>query len=344
MKKLLLVCLIILAMGLLALCFWQQNIDTAKYEFFPEEHCEKCLVPDLPVLPSGENISRLSGSSEFYFYSTEEGFAEYLEDLYSYLSSCGFKYLGYRGDKIGALTNFEFFESDELFDHRVFEDVTDEAGKKGYIFIWSNGISEENGALSDYSYIELSRTAKSQEYGENTGFGYNTVMKLKNGGSGTYKLTEEAAGGFVRGEDDFIPYALAYTAPKSVDAAQKKASLGLFYGLIAGNDADGDYENAEIAVSFDGGEAELIKSISLAKLTSEQYTVGEFSEEGKNHLVYEHEEKYTFATELLTKEEGVITFSFAEYARRGEEGEMEGFRVEIEVPYKKAEGKIVFGE
>ncbi len=344
MKKLLLVCVIILAMGLLALCFWQQNIDTAKYEFFPEEQREKCLVPELPVLPSGEYISRLSGSSEFYFYSTEEGFAEYLEDLYSYLSSCGFEYFGYRGDKIGALTSFEFFESDELFDHRVFEDTSGEKKENGYIFIWSNGISEESGALDKYYYIELSRTSKSQEYGENTGFGYNTVMKLKNGGSSTYKLTEEAAGGFVRGESDFIPYALAYTAPKSVDAEQKKFSLGLFYGLVAGNKVDNDYESAEIAVSFDGGEAELVKIMSLAKLASEQYTVGEFSEGGKTHLVFEHEEKYTFETALLTKAEGEITFSFTEYARRGEEGEMEGFRVETKVPYKKAEGKIVFGE
>ncbi len=340
MKKLLLVCVIILAMGLLALCFWQQNIDTAKYEFFPEEQREKCLVPDLPVLPSGENISRLSGSSEFYFYSTEASFAEYLEALYSYLSACGFEYLGYRGDKIGALTSFEFFVSDELFDHRVFENA-----ENGYIFIWSNSISEENGTLSDYYYIELSRTAKSQEYGENTGFGYNTVMKLKNGGAGTYKLTEEAEGGFVRGDGDFMPYALAYTAPASVDETAKKVSFGVFYGLLAGKSTDSDYETAEVAISIDGGEAVVIKSLKLTKLEDEQYTVNEYeTKAGQIRLVYEHEEKYTLDTALLEGEAGVITFSFTEYASRGEEGEMEGYRIDVEIPYRKTDGRIFFGK
>ncbi len=349
MKKLLLVSVIILAAGLLALCFWQQNIDTEKYEFFSEEQLEKCLVPELPALPSGEYISRLAYDSEFYFFTTEKDFETYVGNVHAYLSSRGFRCLGYRGDKIGSFlgdtSHYEFFVGDELFDYRVFENAAGEKQENSYIFIWSNELSEESGILADYYYIELSRTSKSQEYGENTGFGYNAVMKLKNGGAGSYKLTEEVRGGFLRSESEFIPYALAYTAPKSVDAAQKKVSFELFYGLIYGKSIDVDYESAEVAVSFDGGEPVILKSLKLAKLESEQYTVSEFAAEaGGTHLVYEHEEKYTFSAELLTAESGVITVSFAEYAGRGGEEETEGFRVEIDVPYRKAEGKIVFGE
>ena len=349
MKKILLVCVIILAAGLLALCFWQQNIDTAKYEFFPEEQLEKCLVPELPALPSGENISRLAFDSEFYFYITEKDFETYVSNVYAYLSSRGFEYLGYRGDTLssflGEMTQYEFFVGEELFDHRVFETADGKEYENSYVFIWSEGVSEDNGCLADYFYIEILRTSGLQEYGENTGFGYNAVMKLKSGDRfASYKLTEEAHGGFVREENDFMPYALAYTAPASVDAQQKKVSLGIFYGLLAGKSVDSDYESAEIAVSFGGGEAEKAASVKLAKLESEQYAVKEFeTKTGKTRLVYEHEEKFTFSTELLEGEEGVLTLSLTEYTNRGEENETEGFRVEIEIPYRKAEGKIFFG-
>ena len=177
MKKLLALCFtVVLCLCCLASC----SSAHEENKWFSEEKLAECLVADLPTIEK-DYVNR--GGEDIYVSFTAGEREAYVADVFEYLKSQNFKYLGTRGEQKGTLagtfTTYYFEPATELSEFYV---------DSAYRFVYSDGTLDEDGDLifcivSIYDY-----ETKTLEYGTKN-FAYNTIITLD------YK-SEAPMGGF----------------------------------------------------------------------------------------------------------------------------------------------------
>ena len=172
MKKLFLLLLfMVLAVVCLSSCGFKQN------EWPSDKVLSERLIPDFPEL-SGNYIVEgnfvVEGDMKIYVNFTEDEYESYVNEVYEYLKSKNFTYLGTRGDFCnslsGAFASYYFKEAYELS-----EFYSDGA----YRFVYSNeerSVKDPNLCvivIYNYGFYRPSIL----EYNDTT-FRYNTTIKL----------------------------------------------------------------------------------------------------------------------------------------------------------------------
>ena len=160
----------------------REKVD--KYGFLSEEALLENEIPDLPELPHGKEENTYTASRTFYCTLSYEEFQAYVEEVYEYLLSLDFKYLGYKGKMLG-IGDFEFFEGETLSDFYLEDDTVTEVS-----FIWANELNEANNAYlsPDWHSLELFYYYETQIFED--GFTYNVEICTRHT-MVQYKLTEE---------------------------------------------------------------------------------------------------------------------------------------------------------
>ena len=183
MKKLLALCFtVVLCLFCLASC----GSTHEENKWFSEEKLAECLVADLPTI---EKDYVNSGGEDIYVSFTAGEREAYVAEVFEYLKSQNFKYLGTRGEQAstlaGSFTTYYFKPATELSEFYV---------GSSYKFVYSDGTLDEDGdpifcILTIYDY-----EAKNLEYGTKN-FAYNTLITLRYKSeapfSGRYALNEE---------------------------------------------------------------------------------------------------------------------------------------------------------
>ena len=183
MKKLLALCLtVVLCLCCLASC----GSAHEENKWFSEEKLTECLVGDLPTIE--KDYVNHNGEDIYVSFTSKEREA-YVADIFEYLKSQNFKYLGTRGEQAstlaGSFTTYYFKPATELSEFYV---------SGSYKFVYSDGSLDEGGdpifcILTIYDY-----EAKNLEYGTKN-FAYNTLITLRYKSeaplSGRYALNEE---------------------------------------------------------------------------------------------------------------------------------------------------------
>ena len=183
MKKLLTsVFVVLLCLCCLVSCSSAHKENT----WFSEEKLTNCLVVDLPTI---EKDYVNSGGEDIYVSFTAGEREAYVAEVFEYLKSQNFKYLGTRGEQAstlaGSFTTYYFKPATELSEFYV---------GSSYKFVYSDGTLDEGGdpifcILTIYDY-----EAKNLEYGTKN-FAYNTLITLRYKSeaplSGRYALKEE---------------------------------------------------------------------------------------------------------------------------------------------------------
>ena len=183
MKKILALCLtVVLCLFCLASC----GSAREENEWFSEEKLNNCLVGDLPTIE--KDYVNHNGEDIYVSFTSKEREA-YVAEVFEYLKSQNFKYLGTRGEQAstlaGSFTTYYFKPATELSEFYV---------SGSYKFVYSDGSLDEGGdpifcILTIYDY-----EAKNLEYGTKN-FAYNTLITLRYKSeaplSGRYALNEE---------------------------------------------------------------------------------------------------------------------------------------------------------
>ena len=183
MKKLLALCLtVVLCLCCLASC----GSAHEENEWFSEEKLTNCLVGDLPTIE--KDYVNHNGEDIYVSFTSKEREA-YVAEVFEYMKSQDFKYLGTRGEQAstlaGTFTTYYFKPATELSEFYV---------DSSYKFVYSDGTLDEGGdpifcILTIYDY-----EAKNLEYGTKN-FAYNTLITLRYKSevpfSGRYALNEE---------------------------------------------------------------------------------------------------------------------------------------------------------
>ena len=154
--------------------------------WFSEEKLTACLVGDLPTIEK-EHVNH--NDEDIYVHLTEKEREAYVAEVFEYLKSQNFKYLGTRGEQAstlaGSFTTYHFKPATELSEFYV---------GSSYKFVYSDGTLDEYGdpifcILTIYDY-----ETKTLEYGAKI-FAYNTLITLRYESeaplSGRYKLNQE---------------------------------------------------------------------------------------------------------------------------------------------------------
>ena len=193
MKKLVaLILIVVLCLCSLASCASAHKEN----EWFSEEKLTNCLVGDLPTIE--KDYVNHNGEDIYVSFTSKEREA-YVAEVFEYLKSQNFKYLGTRGEQkgtlAGTLTTYYFEPATELSEFYV---------SSSYKFVYSDGTLDEDGDLifciiSIYDY-----ETKTLEYGTKN-FSYNTLITLDYKSeaplSGFYVLKEIAEGNhFIRNQ------------------------------------------------------------------------------------------------------------------------------------------------
>ena len=183
MKKVFALCLTaVLCLCCLASCGSAHKENT----WFSEDKLTECLVGDLPTIEK-DYVNHDDGDIYVSFTSKER--EAYVAEVFEYLKSQNFKYLGTRGEQAstlaGSFTTYYFKPATELSEFYV---------DSSYKFVYSDGTLDEGGdpifcILTIYDY-----EAKNLEYGTKN-FAYNTLITLRYKSeaplSGRYALNEE---------------------------------------------------------------------------------------------------------------------------------------------------------
>ena len=183
MKKLFTLCFaVVLCLCCLASC----GSAHEENEWFSEEKLNNCLVGDLPTI---EKDYVNSGGEDIYVSFTSKEREAYVAEVFEYLKSQDFKYLGTRGEQAstlaGSFTTYYFKPATDLSEFYV---------GSSYKFVYSDGSLDEGDdpifcILTIYDY-----EAKNLEYGTKN-FAYNTLITLRYKSeaplSGRYALNEE---------------------------------------------------------------------------------------------------------------------------------------------------------
>ena len=154
--------------------------------WFSDEKLSQCLVGDLPAIE--KDYINHNGEDIYVSFTSKEREA-YLAEVFEYLKTQNFKYLGTRGEQAstlaGSFTTYYFKSATELSEFYV---------GSSYKFVYSDGTLDEGGGpifciLTIYDY-----EAKNLEYGTKN-FAYNTLITLRYKQeaplSGRYALNDE---------------------------------------------------------------------------------------------------------------------------------------------------------
>ena len=183
MRKLLALCLtVVLCLCCLASC----GSAHEENKWFSEEKLAKCLVADLPTIEK-DYVNR--GDEDIYVSFTSKEREAYVAEVFEYLKSQNFKYLGTRGEQAstlaGSFTTYYFKPATELSEFYV---------SGSYKFVYSDGTLDEDGDLIFCIINIYDYEAKNLEYGTKN-FAYNTLITLRYKQeaplSGRYALNEE---------------------------------------------------------------------------------------------------------------------------------------------------------
>ena len=183
MKKILALCLtVVLCLCCLASC----GSAHEENEWFSEEKLTECLVGDLPTIE--KDYVNHNGEDIYVSFTSKEREA-YVAEVFEYLKSQNFKYLGTRGEQAstlaGSFTTYYFKPATELSEFYV---------SGSYKFVYSDGALDEDGDLVFCIINIYDYEAKNLEYGTKN-FAYNTLITLRYKSeaplSGRYALNEE---------------------------------------------------------------------------------------------------------------------------------------------------------
>ena len=155
-------------------------------EWFSEEKLTNCLVGDLPTIE--KDYVNHNGEDIYVSFTSKEREA-YVAEVYEYLKSQNFKYLGTRGEQVGTLagtfTTYYFKPATELSEFYV---------SGSYKFVYSDGSLDEDGelifciiSLYDYETTNLKYGTKNFTYNTLITLDYKSEAPL----SGFYVLNEE---------------------------------------------------------------------------------------------------------------------------------------------------------
>lgn len=167
MKKLLALCLTAV---LCLCCFASCGSAHEENTWFSDEKLTECLVGDLPTV---EKDYVNSGGEDIYVSFTNKEREAYVAEVFEYLKTQNFKYLGTRGEQAstlaGSFTTYYFKPATELSEFYV---------DSSYKFVYSDGTLDEGGdpifcILTIYDY-----EVKNLEYGKKN-FAYNTLITLR---------------------------------------------------------------------------------------------------------------------------------------------------------------------
>lgn len=170
MKKLITCVLsIILTFSCLTACNYGTN------RFYKGKVLKEFQITDFPKPQEAKDVYAPS-NSKLYFNTTTEGFEDYAKQLYAYLVKKEFKYFGYRGKEIsnffGGAPTYEFYISSEFSEHRYLADRFGNVFENGYVFVFSDELSE-NSALLNECAIELIYRPDDEEYNTHLCVYYN---------------------------------------------------------------------------------------------------------------------------------------------------------------------------
>ena len=172
----------LLCIILLASCSSAHKENT----WFSEDKLTECLVGDLPTI---EKNYVNSGGEDIYVSFTSKEREAYVAEVFEYLKSQDFKYLGTRGEQAstlaGSFTTYYFKPATELSEFYV---------SGSYKFVYSDGSLDEDGKLIFCIISLYDYETKNLEYGTKD-FSYNTLITIRYKSeaplSGFYVLNEE---------------------------------------------------------------------------------------------------------------------------------------------------------
>lgn len=185
MKKLLVLCLTaVVCLCCLSSCSSAHKENT----WFSEERLTECYVGDLPAVTK-DYVKH--NDEDIYVSFTMEERESYITEIYEYLKSQSFEYLGTQGAQsstlAGTFTAYYFEPATELSEFYV---------DGAYRFVYSDGTLDDSGK-PDFCIIDIAiyeYEAKNLEYGTKD-FAYNTTITLRYKSdaplSGWYVLKEE---------------------------------------------------------------------------------------------------------------------------------------------------------
>ena len=156
-------------------------------EWFSEETLSECLVPQLPRVEK----SFIGNGDDIYVSLSNAQLDDYAHEVYDYLCSREFKYLGTRGDQKnsfkGLFTTYYFKPAEALEDFLVNGD---------YVFVYSDGTLDESGEDPIFCIIAIRYHGKSTiEYDRKKTFTYTTEISIRYGSEsqlgGRYSLPDD---------------------------------------------------------------------------------------------------------------------------------------------------------
>ena len=223
MKKLLALCLT----AVLCLCCLASCGSTHKEnKWFSEEKLTECLVGDLPTIE--KDYVNHNGEDIYVSFTSKEREA-YVADIFEYLKSQNFKYLGTRGEQAstlaGSFTTYYFKPATELSEFYV---------SGSYKFVYSDGSLDEGGdpifcILTIYDY-----EAKNLEYGTKN-FAYNTLITLR------YKQEAPLSGRYALNEEEHEHTITYVSAGTSGHFENYTCGCPHDHGAVPHYDENGDY-------------------------------------------------------------------------------------------------------
>ena len=100
------------------------------------------------------------------FKTTKEGFIKNVTNIYDFLKSKNFQYLGTEGEVLstffGGMPDYAFYECEELSDYRKISD-NGEVLTNHYIFVWADSLGEGDYLVDDCTLDIIGREENSEE-------------------------------------------------------------------------------------------------------------------------------------------------------------------------------------
>ena len=152
---------------LLSSCSYKQN------EWISEEKLTKCLIPDFPEIKDNYVVK---GNSDIYVNFSKEEYEGYVGQVYEYLKSKNFLYLGTRGELKSSLSG-----AFNTYSLKFAESLEDFYVDGAYRFVYSDGKTEELDDTFRFSILTINTIGLNDTKTiEDDGivFKYNTVISI----------------------------------------------------------------------------------------------------------------------------------------------------------------------
>ena len=163
MKKIFNCLLILICLLIMTSC---ETLDSSWRitNFFSFSVLEYGNIYDLPKPVDATNLQAMS-ADDIEFQTSKDGFLKYVSNIYEFLKSKKFQYIGTRGEVLstffGGAPTYAFYECDELSD---FCEIRDDGlvNENIYRFVWSNSLTEYSELVDDccitMKFVEDSET------------------------------------------------------------------------------------------------------------------------------------------------------------------------------------------